>query len=168
VTLKERIQRLGFPPPGGRDTGPAQACLGAVRAGDQRGERAARQVGERDAVADVTARLGEPGFPVIADPGLEVAVGAEHAAPAVGDLRSGERGEQVADRVMQGPPHPRVFGIRLRAVPVPDRPAADDQPLVGRPLQVGEQDAELEPGSTPGPAGLPPRRRRDRLGGDHM
>ena len=120
----------------------------------QIGQGAAGQVGGRNAVADVAARLPESGGRVQPDPGGPVPRHGKHAAPPVCDrhfpglreCRIEHTGEVIDGGLADG-----TVAVDTGGVAVRHGPAADRNTVIGGPLGVEESVREI----TEGLAALP-------------
>ena len=108
-------------------------------AGDQVCQRAPREIAGAHAIAQVAPGGGKAGSAVELGCAPPIACRGHRPAPAVGDRSIADRGEQLAQRVVDETVHPLVAVVLRfdRAAPVVPRTASSErQPIVGRPLAV--------------------------------
>ena len=149
---------------------PRQPHEVGVGAGDQVGQSAPRQVGGRDAVADVAARPGVAARLVVADRREPVARNADAAAPGVGDLRVACRRKELLEGVLEHGVHPRrlLVGLaHLRVEVIRRAAAAQRDAAVFGSHRVDVEVAAVGERLVAVPADLLPEARRQRLGGEH-
>ena len=131
---------------------------------------AAGGVRRGDALAEVPAGPGEPGFAVEADAGPEVAGYAEDAAPVVGDADVAQVGETAHEEAAQPLGDVRRGHRRRWHAGAPPRRGAQPAPgdaAVGGALAVAQQRLGVLEQLAPGEADPGPGRVVDGLGRDH-